>query len=62
MHLLLSEGTQKIPSFPLHLFDSRNTAVPDHVGIAVGKVALGQVFSEYFGFPRQLSVHQFHIQ
>jgi hypothetical protein len=32
-----------------------------HVGFVVGKVALGQVFSEYFGFPCQFSFHQvFH--
>jgi hypothetical protein len=30
-----------------------------HVGFVVGKVALGQVFSEYFGFLRQSSFHQF---
>jgi hypothetical protein len=28
------------------------------VGFVVDKVALGQVFSEYFGFPRQSSFHQ----
>jgi hypothetical protein len=30
-----------------------------HVGFGVDKVALGQVFSEYFGFPCQSSFHQF---
>jgi hypothetical protein len=30
-----------------------------HVGFVVDKVALGQVFSEYFGFPYQSSFHQF---
>jgi hypothetical protein len=29
------------------------------VGFVVDKVALGQVFSEYFGFPSQSSFHQF---
>jgi hypothetical protein len=29
------------------------------VGFLVEKVALGQVFSEYFGFPCQSSFHQF---
>jgi hypothetical protein len=29
-----------------------------HVGFVVDKVALGQVFSEYFGFPRYSSFHQ----
>jgi hypothetical protein len=29
-----------------------------HVGIVVDKVALGQVFSEYFGFPYQFSFHR----
>jgi hypothetical protein len=28
------------------------------VGFVVGKVELGQVFSEYFGFPCQSSFHQ----
>jgi hypothetical protein len=28
-----------------------------NVGFVVGKVVLGQVFSEYFGFPYQLSFH-----
>jgi hypothetical protein len=28
------------------------------VGFVVGKVALGQVFSEYFGFPWQFSFHR----
>jgi hypothetical protein len=28
------------------------------VGFVVNKVALGQVFSEYFGFPDQSSFHQ----
>jgi hypothetical protein len=30
-----------------------------HVGFVVDKVALGHVFSEYFGFPCQSSFHQF---
>jgi hypothetical protein len=29
-----------------------------HVGFVVDKLALGQVFSKYFGFPCQLSFHQ----
>jgi hypothetical protein len=29
------------------------------VGFVVDKVALGQFFSEYFGFPCQSSFHQF---
>jgi hypothetical protein len=29
------------------------------VGFVVDKMALGQVFSEYFGFPCQSSFHQF---
>jgi hypothetical protein len=35
-------------------FDPRS----GHVGFVVDKVALGQVFSEYFGFPCQSSFHQ----
>jgi hypothetical protein len=30
----------------------------EHVGFVVDKVALGQVSSEYFGFPCQSSFHQ----
>jgi hypothetical protein len=30
-----------------------------HVGFVVDKVALGQDFSEYFGFPCQSLYHQF---
>jgi hypothetical protein len=32
-------------------------SIPRHVGFVVDKVALGQVFSEYFGFPCQFSFH-----
>jgi hypothetical protein len=35
-------------------FDPRS----GHVGFVVDKVALGQVFSEYFGFPYQFSFHR----
>jgi hypothetical protein len=35
-------------------FDPRS----DHVGFVVDKVTLGQVFSEYFGFPCQSSIYQ----
>jgi hypothetical protein len=35
-------------------FDTRS----DHVGFVVDKVALGQLFSEYFDFPCQFSFHQ----
>jgi Zn-dependent M28 family amino/carboxypeptidase len=35
-------------------FDPRS----GHVGFVVDKVALGQVFSEYFGFPCRSSFHQ----
>jgi hypothetical protein len=33
-----------------------------HVRFVVDKVALGEVFSEYFGFPCQSSFHQFLLQ
>jgi hypothetical protein len=41
-------------------FPRRRTFDPrsDHVGYVVDKVALGQVFSEYFGFPWQFSFHR----
>jgi hypothetical protein len=31
----------------------------EHVGFVVDKAELGQVFSEYFGFPCQSSFHEF---
>jgi hypothetical protein len=31
----------------------------EHVGFVVDKAALGQIFSEYFRFPCQSSLHQF---
>jgi hypothetical protein len=34
-------------------------AQAEHVGFVVDKVALGQVFFEYFSFPCQSSFHQF---
>jgi hypothetical protein len=34
-------------------------ATRQRVGFVVDKAALGQVFSEYFGFPCQSSFHQF---
>jgi hypothetical protein len=30
------------------------------MGFVVDKVALGQIFSEYFGFPCQFSFHELH--
>jgi hypothetical protein len=44
------------PDFPPRRlgFESRS----DHVGFVVDKVALGGGFSEYFGFPCQVSFHQ----
>jgi hypothetical protein len=40
---------------------ARVRAWSGHVGFVVDKVALRQVFSEYFGFPCQSSFHQIHI-
>jgi hypothetical protein len=37
---------------------TRVRARSGHVGFVVKKVELGQVFSEYFGFPCQSSFHQ----
>jgi hypothetical protein len=37
---------------------SRFEAGAGHVGFVVDKVALGQVFSEYFGFPYQFSFYR----
>jgi hypothetical protein len=37
---------------------ARVRARSGHVGFVVDKVALEQVFSEYFGFPCQSSFHQ----
>jgi hypothetical protein len=38
---------------------ARVRARSDHVRFVVNKVALGLVFSEYFGFPCQSSFYQF---
>jgi hypothetical protein len=45
-----------VVGFPSRLsgFEPRS----DHVGFVVGKVTLGQVFSECFGFPCQFSFHR----
>jgi hypothetical protein len=45
-----------VAAFPPRLpgFDPTSS----YVGFVVVKVALGQVFSEYFGFPRQFSFHR----
>jgi hypothetical protein len=40
-------------------FPPRRPGFKSHVGFVVDKVELGQVFSEYFGFPCQSSFHQF---
>jgi hypothetical protein len=37
--------------------EERNVNLAEHVGFVVDKVGLGQVFSEYFGFPCQSSFH-----
>jgi hypothetical protein len=42
----------------LYMEINRILSILWHVGFVVGKAALGQVFSEYFGFPCQ-SFHQF---
>jgi hypothetical protein len=41
---------------------ARVRALSGHVGFVVDKVALGQVFSKYFGFPCQSSFHQIQVQ
>jgi hypothetical protein len=42
---------------------TRVRAGSGHVGFVVDKVALGQVFSQYFGFPCQFSLHRLlHIR
>jgi hypothetical protein len=38
--------------------EARLRARSDYVRFVVDRVALGQVFSEYFGFPCQFSFHQ----
>jgi hypothetical protein len=40
-------------------FAAARFASEQHGGFVVDKTALGQVFSEYFGFPCQSSFHQF---
>jgi hypothetical protein len=51
MDVLISKS---ILTIELPGFDPRS----GHVGFVVDNVALGQVFSEYFGFPCQSSFHQ----
>jgi hypothetical protein len=45
-HAIAQAVSRRLPGFELR---------PGHVGFVVDKVALGQVFSEYFGFPCQFS-------
>jgi hypothetical protein len=49
--ILFAYPSLKITGFPRRQpgFEPR----PDHVGFVVSKVALGQVFSEYFSYPYQ---------
>jgi hypothetical protein len=46
---LVAGFPQRMPVFELR---------SDHVGFVVDEVALGKVFSEYFGFPCQVSFHR----
>jgi hypothetical protein len=39
--------------------DMNPTVIKIKAGFVVDKVALGQVFSDYFGFPCQFLFHQF---
>jgi hypothetical protein len=46
---------------PCHSFPPRRPGFEpgsDHVGFVVDKVALGQVFTKYFGFPCQFEFHR----
>jgi hypothetical protein len=47
---------QLVADFPLRrtVFEARS----GHMGFVVDKMALGQVFSEYFGFPHQFSFYR----
>jgi hypothetical protein len=53
---LLRMRIRKIPTCVIGLSDGFVSG--QHVGFVVDKAAMGQVFSEYFGFPCQ-SFHQF---
>jgi hypothetical protein len=48
-----------VAGFPPRLpeFESKFNPWSSHVGYVVDKGALGQVFSEYFGFPCKVSFH-----
>jgi hypothetical protein len=52
-HAIAQEVSHWIPAAAAW-FDPKS----DHMGSVVGKMALGQIFSEYFSFPCQLSFHQ----
>jgi hypothetical protein len=56
LHVPISDGTETILT-EVHCYLSQS--LQRNAGAVVGKVALGQVFSEYFGFPCQSSFHQF---
>jgi hypothetical protein len=54
--LVVQRDARLVAGFPLRRsgFEPRS----GHVGFVEGKVALRQVFSEYFGFPCQSSYHR----
>jgi hypothetical protein len=52
-HAIAQEVSHQIPAAAAW-FDPKS----GHVGSMVGKMALGQVFSEHFSFPCQFSFHQ----
>jgi hypothetical protein len=60
MYLCVCEGRAiaQAVSHRVSTAAARVRARSGHVGFVVDKVALGQVFSEYFGFPCQSSFYQ----
>jgi hypothetical protein len=58
IHIDIGRAIAQAVSHWLPTAAARVRARAEHVGFVVDKVALGQVFSEYFGFPCHLSFHQ----
>jgi hypothetical protein len=59
LHALITGSTNSAETTAAARFDPRS----GYVAFVVDKVALGQVLSEYFGFPCQFLFHRlFHIR
>jgi hypothetical protein len=59
MSLKVTLGSAQAVSYWLPTGAARVRVRAEYVGVVVDKAALGQICSEYFGFPCQSSFHQF---